>query len=79
VADLYTVIESAEIAYRAPATRGLIAIAGLTPDHAAAVRAKAEHQQPQAIKVPVTLTDLDGRLIGECAFQVALRPRRLHE
>jgi hypothetical protein len=76
VADLYTVIESAEIAYSAPATRGLIATAGLTADDAAAVRAKAEDRAPQTMTVPVTLTDLDGRRTGQCAFHVSLRPRR---
>jgi hypothetical protein len=72
----YTVVESAGIAYRAPARSGVVAVARLAGDHAAVVRAKVEQGGAQVVDVCVELSDLNGRSTGESRFRIAPRPRR---
>ncbi len=76
VVRTHAVVESADIAYRAPAWAGVVAVARLAADPAAVVRANVEQGEAQVMDVCVELSDLDGRSTGERGFRIALRPRR---
>jgi hypothetical protein len=72
----YTAVESASIAYTAPANRGLVATGRLERTAAEAARESVAAGAPVSISVSVTLADLAGRNAGAATFVVAVRPRR---
>jgi acyl-coenzyme A thioesterase PaaI-like protein len=72
----YVAVESATIAYVAPAIQALVATGRIEPAAAALAREMVASGKPASIGVSVVLTDLAGRATGSATFTVAVRRRR---